>query len=234
MNSEELKAVKLRQRSLERTYNRAWNLASTLHGLIQSVPSSNGIFDNYAVMGDVRNTQQKMSELHSSWNEVLKRALSNSEEISLLDNRGRTALHCACTKKPPLSVIRILLTSDGTDEECIMAMLMQRDNHGRTPLALSIGNNADPGVIKYLLHRCTKAAQIADNYQNLPLHIASMGDFDQDRVAIVQDLIDAFQDAVGILSKAGKTPLHLAVECGGSLEVIDALVQGTLRFRNYL
>ena len=68
-------------------------------------------------------------------------------------------------------------------------MLLKKDNHGRTPIALAIGSHADNSVIQYLLRRCPKSAEIPDRLMNLPLHIACSGDLDKDKTVAVQALV---------------------------------------------
>ena len=46
--------------------------------------------------------------------------------------------------------------------------------------------------MQYLLKRCPKASEIRENAENLPLHVACMGDFDNDRNLIVHNLVKAY------------------------------------------
>jgi ankyrin repeat protein len=174
----------------------------------------------------------------SSWRYVIQRALSNPEEIHMLDNRLRTALHCACAKRAPLEVVRILLTArgdgtiscdrngNGNNESHMKSLLLKQDNHGRTPISVAIANNASLDVVQYLLRRCPESSKVADKSHNFPLHIACMGDYNENTVVVVLELLEAFKDAAGMLSRDKKTPLSLCVECGGSLAILQALVKG--------
>ena len=217
-------SFKLRQSGLPKP---RWNQqASTLHGLILTVPNSSCMYES-GDFPDQGLTRQRVSATEKAWHEVIRRSLSHPDELAIVDSRGRTPLQAACACKAPINVVRILLThgkKEG-DESSLQSNLLRIDNHGRTALVLAIANHAPLEVVQYLLKRCPKASEIRDNAENLPLHVACMGDFDNDRNLIVHNLVKAYRKGAGEFSRHEKTPLHLAIECGGSLDVIRTLVE---------
>mmetsp|Transcript_15266 Transcript_15266/g.17779 ORF Transcript_15266/g.17779 Transcript_15266/m.17779 type:complete len:588 (-) Transcript_15266:55-1818(-) len=193
--------------SLRRCPNSSTSVKS-LHALIASVPSRNS-------------TSSSVNCINESWRQVTHRVLSQPHEITLLDYRGRTALHAVCTKNPALQLIRTIL-SISADANFLLEM---RDKHGRTPLALAIVNNAKFDVIAMLLERNKCTSQIADERSNLPLHLACMGGTRDKAANIVSTLVDTFQEATSSQNWCEKTPLHLAVECVMDVEVVGILLK---------
>jgi len=224
MTSKDLvsQSFKLRQAPSKSRWNQP---ASTLHNLILTVPNSSCMYE-YCDLPDQGITREREFNAEKIWHEVIRRSLSHPDELLIVDSRGRTPVQAACASKAPINVVRILLTSGkkSDDEHSIQSILLRTDNHGRTALVLAIANHASLAVVQYLLNRCPKASEIRDNAENLPLHVACMGDFDNDRNLIVQSLVKFYRRGAGEFSRSGKTPLHLAIECGGSLDVIRTLV----------
>lgn len=226
MTSKDLlsQSFKLRQSALPKAH---WNQqASTLHSLILTVPNSSSMYE----CGDFPNlglTRKRSHATKKAWHEVIRWSMSHPEELTIVDSRGRIPLQAACACKAPINVVRILLTygKKEVDESWCLSSLIRTDNHGRTALVLAIANHASLEVVQFLLNRCPRASEIRDNAENLPLHVACMGDFDNDRNLIVQSLVKAYRKGAGKFSRSEKTPLHLAIECGGSLAVIRTLVE---------
>jgi len=82
------------------------------------------------------------------------------------------------------------------------------------------GNKSDVQVIKYLVvkHPLGAAAKIDGN---LPLHTACMKRAKSD---VIEALLDAHPEGTGERNSKFKLPIHVALECGASLEVIKLLV----------
>lgn len=186
------------------------NHVSLLHQWIASIRTSAS-----STLDDRRNVIQ--------WNDVEERCATHPHEASHLDRRGRTCLHSACAKKPPMSTVRAILEAcgaTGRHGECIL----ERDKHGRTPLALAISSNANLQVIEALLKTCPKAASINDHLGYLPLHLCSQYDSGQEELTRV--LLAAFPEAASRETFNGRTPLHSAIEGRAPIEVVRQLVKG--------
>ena len=224
LNSRDLKNQSQRLRNVrkERTLP-AWDKeASELHGLISQIPSS--------ILST--NSNVNIDEL---WHGVIQRALSHPTHLSTIDSRGRTPLHAACTKNVPLSVVKILLTSDvDINEKHIESKLLRIDNHGRTPLSLVIANKASFEVAKYLLEKCPNASKIKDRYGNLPLHqvCSTVKECTDEQLKLIHLLIKVFPEAVLETTKAGgKTALYFSIECGAPVSVVRTLVDANSSLR---
>lgn len=152
------------------------------------------------------------------WNAIQLRCQTHAEEATRLDRRGRSCLHAACAKKPPLNAIHSLVTASDDD------ILLKTDNHGRTPLAISISSNAPFEVIQFLLASEPKAAKKEDHLGRLPLHLACIG-YDYGQKELVKMLLDANTQACIHETRNGRIPLVLAVEVGAPVEVITLLVK---------
>jgi len=152
------------------------------------------------------------------WNAIQLRCQTHPEEASRLDRRGRTCLHAACAKKPPLAAIHALVKA------CNNTFLLDYDNHGRSPLHIAISSNASLDVIEFLLESEMRAASMQDHLGRLPLHLACIG-YDHGQVELVRMLIPENPSACSYQSHNGRVPLHLAIEGGAPVQVIDLLVQ---------
>jgi hypothetical protein len=167
-------------------------------------------------------TEQEQQQLnHPNWISIEERCRTHPHEAAHLDRRGRTCLHAACAKKPPVSTIQAILQACGRHGETIL----ERDKHGRTPLTIAISSNADLEVIAALLEKSPKAASVNDHLGHLPLHLACAG-YDAGQVELVRDLLEAFPGAASRESFNGRTPLHSAMEGHASVQVVEQLVKG--------
>lgn len=170
----------------------------------------------------------------AAWKEIEARCKVKSRahhEASHYDRRGRTCLHAACAKKPPLFAIRALLDALKATEDS--AILEKRDKHGRTPLLIAIADNADLAVISFLLQECPKAATVSDHSGFLPLMLACCDaagytDDGQTQLELVQMLLQSFPQAAQRESSDGRLALHMAVEGQAPAAVVSQLVQGML------
>ena len=166
--------------------------------------------------------EEQQQQNHHNWNQIEERCRTHPHEAAHLDRRGRTCLHAACAKKPPVSTIQAILQACGRHGETIL----ERDKHGRTPLTIAISSNADLEVIAKLLEKCPKAASVNDHLGHLPLHLACEG-YDAGQVELVRDLLHAFPGAASRESFNGRTPLHSAMEGRAPVQVVKQLVKGT-------
>ena len=157
------------------------------------------------------------------WSDIRNYAISHPEEVSkksTKDRRGRSSLHAICAKHPPLKVIESFLNLEES-----FALLKSKDNHGRTPLAISIAHNAHSSVINLLLKKYPESSRIEDNTGSLPLHLACGSNCDS---GIVKMLLNAAPKGARVLAyNQRQTPLHIAIENSASLDVIKLLVDGT-------
>jgi hypothetical protein len=165
---------------------------------------------------------QQQQQNNPNWSSIEERCRTHPHEAAHLDRRGRTCLHAACAKKPPVSTIQAILQACGRHGETIL----ERDKHGRTPLTIAISSNADLEVIATLLEKSPKAASVNDHLGHLPLHLACAG-YDAGQVELVRDLLEAFPGAASRESFNGRTPLHSAMEGHASVQVVEQLVKGT-------
>lgn len=156
-----------------------------------------------------------------SWEDIIARCETHPFEAAHLDRRGRTCLHAACAKKPPLAAVHAILQACGRHGETVL----EKDKHGRTPLILAVCSNADLAVISLLLTKCPKATMYSDHLGDLPLHLAC-GNYDCGQDELVRMLLSVYPGAARQESFNGRTPLHSAVENGAPVSVVRQLVKG--------
>jgi hypothetical protein len=166
-------------------------------------------------------TQQEQQRNHPNWESIEGRCRTHPHEAAHLDRRGRTCLHAACAKKPPVSTVLAILEACGRHGDTIL----ERDKHGRTPLTIAISSNADLEVIAKLLEKSPKAATAPDHLGHLPLHLACAG-YDAGQVELVIELLEVFPGAASQESFNGRTPLHSAMEGNAPVQVVEQLVRG--------
>jgi hypothetical protein len=118
----------------------------------------------------------------SQWRAIQLRSQTHPDEAGRLDRRGRTCLHAACAKKPPSAVVTAIIAACGPQT------VLERDNHGRTPLAIAISSNASLMVIERLLEANEQAARVGDHLGQLPVHLAC-GGYDHGKVDLVRLLL---------------------------------------------
>jgi hypothetical protein len=100
----------------------------------------------------------------TDWPAIIARCTSHPQEALWLDKRSRTALHSACTKRPPVDAIHALV------DACGSSIVGRPDKHGRTPLVLAIESGSPEAVVKLLLDIHPQAASKMDQLGYLPLH----------------------------------------------------------------
>jgi Ankyrin repeat len=175
------------------------------------------------------------SSLSPEWRVVELRCKSHAHEVALLDRRGRSCLHAACAKKPPVSTVEAILKANTTgtskSSAASSAILLQRDKHGRTPLLIAIASHADLPVIAFLLQKSHEAGAVSDHLGNSPLMLAceacnNKNPVDDHQVELVRLLLQAFPEAAQRESLNGRMALHVAVECNAPTAVVAQLVQG--------
>ena len=82
-------------------------------------------------------------------------------------------------------------------------------------------NKSDVQVIKYLVAKHPDGAR-AKKQGNLPLHAACTH---KAPVEVIEYLLEAYPEGTGERNKRYKLAIHVALECGASLDVIKALVK---------
>ena len=173
----------------------------------------------------------------TDWPAIIARCTSHPHEASWLDRRCRTALHSACTKRPPVDAIHALVNACGSQ------IVERPDKHGRTPLVLAIESGSPEAVVKLLLDIHPEAASKMDKFGYLPLHRACFNRTTSD--AIVRILLEYYPEGAseeiatsknvvtaggwgtslnGSIASAPTLPLDLAIESGASEGVMRMLV----------
>mmetsp|Transcript_20734 Transcript_20734/g.30552 ORF Transcript_20734/g.30552 Transcript_20734/m.30552 type:complete len:461 (-) Transcript_20734:100-1482(-) len=151
----------------------------------------------------------------TDWPAIIARCTSHPHEASWLDRRRRTALHSACTKRPPVDAIRALVNACGGRD-----IVEKPDKHGRTPLVLAVETGSPGAVVRLLLEIHPEAVSKQDAYGHLPLHRAC---YNRASDAVVRMLLECYPEAASKEIKGG-TPLDLAIESGSSEAVIKMLI----------
>lgn len=163
--------------------------------------------DLHSLINGIRRTSR--IRRNDDWKAVLERLDSHPHERVTVDRRGRTLLHAACAKQPPLEVVDRLL-------EFVNVV----DRHGRTPLAIAVCS--DQTSLEVQVRVLTReACARPDALGVLPLHLACDGT----RPKLVRELLRVYPEAAKMACHRGRTPLHVAVEASAPLVVIEALVQ---------
>jgi len=160
--------------------------------------------------------------LQRQWTQVQTQCLASPLEASTLDGRGRTCLHAVCVKKPPVAVISAIIRACGRHGESIL----ERDKHGRTPLAIAISSNASLEVIALLLRNCPRAAAVSDHAGLLPLHLACSC-YDGGKVTLARLLLEVYPEGAVRESNDGRTALHVAIKAVESLDLIHVIVSAS-------
>jgi ankyrin repeat protein len=81
-------------------------------------------------------------------------------------------------------------------------------------------NNSPLSVIQYLVARHPDGAA-ATKDGNLPLHTACARNAP---TCVIEYLLDEFPEGTGVRNRRYKLPIHVALECGASLDVVKLLV----------
>lgn len=134
-------------------------------------------------------TEQDYIEHDLSWNAV--RSWLESHHVSDLqlalevrDNKGRTAMHCACQNQPPLDVIAHIL-------QYCPACLQATDLFDWSPLHYACAFAASPSVLQLIAETYGAAKTIQTNRGLTPLHLALIGPFRD------------FSDSIAVLASTG-------------------------------
>jgi hypothetical protein len=138
--------------------------ASELHHLIEQFFTTPLPYDDDD--DDDDDDDQVVEEV---WQPILERCLSHPHEAAQLDRRGGSCLHTVCSKHPPISVVRAILSACGR----MTKVVWERDKSGRTPLIIAISCHANLELIQTLLDSNLRAASVPDHWGRLPLHWAS-------------------------------------------------------------
>ena len=124
---------------------------------------------------------------------------NNSKTCFLILNAdGDTPLHLLATSRIDSQEILELIQCDNPDVQ---------DNYGNTPLHLAC-QHANPALIKLLLSHCKCNCKIANNNDELPLHLIAARL--PDPIELVKVL--ATPDTINKRTATGDTPLHIACQ----------------------
>lgn len=155
----------------------------------------------------------------SSWKTIITRCQSHPSEVVSLDRRGRTCLLSACAKNPPLDVVETMLSQSRHGADAL------RDKTGYTAMATAILNHASLEVVRMLSKRPSLMIT-TDHHGNTSLHLACQNRYRHGAVELVALLLEACSSLAGRENSAGKTPLHVAIECRAPLDIVRMLVKG--------
>ena len=84
---------------------------------------------------------------------------------------SRLPIHEVCRHKPPLELIRILVSAHP------ISLLMKDDHNGSTALHFACRFGASEEVIEYLLRKYPDAANVEDKYECVPVTLARRGSY---------------------------------------------------------
>jgi len=200
------------------------------HGLIQSQHSHNNL------MGSGAPPIYEMA-LVGNWNGLLKRIITNAKEASYTDRRGSAALHLACRRQPPASVVSALLsaypeatfktTADGLTPlhfacycgASVETVRMLVDARAKSTVANPNGGTSNDSNLLDLIGGAANASKNAgiincplDRRGRTPLHCACSGFRAPHRPAVVRILLEADPSSSALSDERGRTPLSLMLD----------------------
>lgn len=133
------------------------------------------------------------------WIPVVERIRSHPEEILVKGrNGGQGALHAACVRYPPVHVIQAMI--DARPEAALTCNFSQE-----TPLHLA-SYSASEEVQEILIRAAPKAASMADQYGDVPLHFAARAGA---TYQLTELLVQAAPECISTLNKRGVSPFWL-------------------------
>lgn len=118
-------------------------------------------------------TEEEYTEHDLSWNQVRNwLQLHSAQDLFLAmecrDDRGRTAIHCACQHKPPLDVVAFII------QHCPQS-LQSTDVFDWLPLHYACAFSAAPVVVQQIAETYKEAKVAFTNRGLTPLHVALIG-----------------------------------------------------------
>lgn len=174
------------------------------------------------------------------WSEVISRCAVtssiNEKDILARDSTcfNRTCLHLACARKPPVDVIRSLLSpsSSSGGESRLVVTTLKEDGLGYIPLHTACRYNASAEIISLLLESYGHGIAVKDRNGWTPLHVAC---YFNPKLSIIQALIKFdTKPPIGSTRKITTTttttnytspPLLLACRTKACSAVIQALLK---------
>ena len=161
------------------------------------------------------------------WEQVISRCKAGTDEREILARDSsffnRTCLQLACARKPPVGVIRILL-SYGSGSRVTG---WKEDSLWYIPLHTACRYHASAAVISLLLDTYKQGVKVKDKHGWTPLHVAS---YFNPKLSLIQILIKSDKLAIGTMEKTmtmkndRSTPLLLACPIKAHSNVIKALL----------
>ena len=158
---------------------------------------------------------------------IAKLLCTNTDIVNTSDAEGNTPLHIACIHKH-LELVKFLTEGRKCNQQV-------KNRAGKLPLhiacecgsPLELVSNCDINTqttlgkdnnlkIAKLLCRYTDIVNYSDTEGNTPLHIACMWKC----LELVKFLTEERKCNQQVKNRAGKLPLHIACECGSSLEIV--------------
>lgn len=98
-----------------------------------------------------------------SWNDVVRRARSNSAEVWIIDEQGNTPLHLACKFDPPVTVIASL-----------GAAVSALNANGLTPLHVAASHRCNAKTLKALIDLRPASLRTHSRRDRTPMHYACL------------------------------------------------------------
>lgn len=135
------------------------------------------------------------------WPGVSLRLSGYPTEAMMQDERGRTALHHACsaTNGPPADVCRDLLIM-------FIGAAWTEDEFGWTPLSLACANRSSVEVVQMLIDACQIAVSLQTHCGMTPLYLAT---WSHASTEVLRLLLQAAPRCVLWPTRVGETPLRL-------------------------
>lgn len=144
-------------------------------------------------------------------------------KLQRLGNLGRAGIKVVLRRRDPEPQHRQRFGSSNTQDTSNTEDSEVPPDPRATLIALhhACSNKSDVTVIQHLVSKHPDGAQ-AKKEGNLPLHTACAR---KAPLEVVEYLLEAYSEGTGERNKRYKLPIHVALECGASLDVIKALVK---------
>ena len=167
-------------------------------------------------------SDNRIPPLHSILNQiedvsldVVKRFIKHFPESLKEESVYELPLHIAIRKGCSVDIIRSLVKAypDG--------LKVEKKYCGKLALHIAVSYGLPLDTIKILVKACPESVSSKDGDGQLPLHHIAYND----HVEVLKFLLEAYPEGVKVEDrKAGRLPLHCAIESGCSLQIVEILV----------
>lgn len=150
--------------------------------------------------------------------ETLQYMLSKggSAALKTKDHNRDLPLHVACKHGASLQVVKVLVKK-------YPDAMLAANSRGDLPLHVALTAGAPLNLIKWLLERAPRAASTPNIHGDTPLHLAASNK-DSSTKLLSLLLVQQGTVSLSIRNHSGDVPLHKAIACKASYEVIDLLI----------